>query len=395
MSNTEHPQLMVDVNSWHYRHYCRIRKLYGFSTQTAKMTSLCPYVQTMIWGSLFFIVTLPLQIIGWLTLKVCRLIYRCCQSTGFNRFVDWIDKTLIGDSLAKSSDHLKVSPVLALLGWCLGITVFAAVIGSFIAMCIGGVWGFIYIIPYIPGALWLAATTVGWAVVWCLWAIVTAVVLVFSCLAAAGMWCFDAIVWLFSQVFIGLVWLFTAGWLWLGIVQWTAIVLLTVGVCLGATYLVLQFCNTKIGKGLLHWLSMKFNGYKEARQDAEIRRAEAPPMPVKEPTSPKPLCFCQRWCEGFGSWAADRCDCIAHFFVSRKVNVKGKAVKVLSAFGAFGLFLWALKHRMCPIVSFVDAADIVKQEKNEATPVPESAGTDAAASDSGLPAEDSGGDSSA
>ncbi len=396
MSNPEQPQLMIDVNSWHYRHYCRIRKLYGFDTQTEKITSVCPYVQTMIWGSLFFILSLPFQIVGWIGLKVCRLLYRCFQATGCDRFVDWIDKTLIGDALDKSSDHLKVAPVIALLGWCLAVASSGVIIAAVAILLGGGIWGLILAIPHIPWALWLAITTVGWATVWCFWALVNVVVFFFWCLGAAFLWFFDQIIWLFSQVFLGLVWLFTAGWLWLGIVKWAAIVVLATLICFGITYIVLQFFNTKAGKGLLDWLSMKFNGYKEAREEAERRRAMPPPE-VEEgvPAPPKPPFFLKRWWRAIDKWVDARCESLSNFFVSRDFNVGGKAVKVLSFFGAFGLFVWALKHRMCPIVSFVDADDIAEQADDEVTPAPESAGTDATVSDSGQPAEDSGGDSSA
>ena len=369
----QQPQLVISKDSWHYRHYQRIRRLYGYPESGDKATSLCPYVQTMIWGSLFFIVSLPFQVIGWLFMKTCRLLYKGMVQVKAFQLVNWIDSKRIGDMLANSAEQLKIAPVVAANIWGLACLMLAMSVLAIVAGIGVGVWQLILAIPFIPHWLWMGAQHLGWAVVWVGWAFAQVAIWLAWCLwmvlywlgfavVASAVWCFDCMLWLVA-----------AGWLWLAIGQWTALILVGCALSVGATWLVLAAFNTKLGKGLLRWLSMKLNGYKEARELAEEhrRQSEVDEEP-QEPVEKKP-CWCRRAIAAVrvglsraSEWLWDNvAGRIYDFFASKKGSIEGKRVKVLSAFAAIGTFFWAAKHQMCPIVTFVEQSEVDEDHKED------------------------------
>jgi len=361
------PQLAVSTNSWHYRHYCRILRLYGCDVPTSKKTSLCPYVQTMIWGSLFFAVTLPIQLLGWVFMKGCRLLYKGLVRIGAYRLVDCIDSHKVGTWLANSADNLKVEPVLTAFAWgiaCLMLGVSTLLIVAIFSI---GVWQLLLTIPYIPALLWLGVKYVGWGVVWVGWAFIQAAIWMAWLFWMALYWIGFGIITAAACCIDSFLWLLTAGWLWLGLLKWTAIILGSFAMIFAVTWLILWAFNTKAGQGLIDWLSMKFNGYKEARAIAVEHRHKSRPKPKveKKEVERKPSWICQ-CAENFGNWLSANVGMPIHnFFVSTKGSIEGKQVKVLSGFAAIGAFLWAVKHQMCPIVTFVAPGEVEAPIKDE------------------------------
>jgi len=54
--------MIIKTTAWHYKYYTLVKKLWGGrNTYIPAETNLCAYVQTMIWGTFFWVALLPLM----------------------------------------------------------------------------------------------------------------------------------------------------------------------------------------------------------------------------------------------------------------------------------------------------------------------------------------------
>ena len=374
-------QLVISTDSWHYKHYCRIRKYFGIDTEIDKVTTLCPYVQTMIWLSVLFVVTMPLQVIGWFTLKTGRWFYRVCETTGLGTIVDLIDNFpvepshSIGYAMAKSEESLEDHAWFTLMQWTFGLLLGSAMIGCFafllgmlIYMLFFVLACMVFTIPYWPGGIYIGLCHAGWAIVWVMWATVCAF------FAFCG-W----IYWLLSTVVWALIWFFTAGWLWLLVLKGLGVLGLVLIACTILGWVLIQIGSSKTFKRVLDFIKMKFNGYLEARESATERRKEAKRVERKkkeeeredegwEPPS-QPWIF-----SVFKSWDFDllwfkiqntACavgEFIRNFFFSRTVCIDTATKKIMSPCAILLSFAWAVKKRICPLITFVTGEELLAQQ---------------------------------
>jgi len=348
--------LVVDTNSWHYHYYSALRRYFGVDTADNKTTSLCPYVQTMIWGSILLVLTIPLQALGWLSIKLCRLVYKACESTGLTGVVDWVDNTQMGKSLAKSSDDLMENPFLTTISWC---------VGAFLAVCMLFAFAFVLVmilvhgilaIPYIPWLIWKGMTYAGWGLVWAAWVIAMAVYSV----------CYAVCVTV-ASVFWSIVWLFTTAWIWLLILQIIGWAIIIVCGCFLAGLLIMWITRSPVFAWLRGFLAMKLNGYQAARETAAQRRIlqaeqETPRPPRENWWTKRVVPFFAGCCNGIAAFFG----AIRDFFVSRNITVAGTTNRVLSPMAALWTFGWAVKKQMCPLVQFVDARELARQQEEQA-----------------------------
>jgi hypothetical protein len=365
------PKLVIDTNSWHFKYYQRLRRFYGVNTWPSKVTSLCPYCQTMIWGSVLFVATLPLQLLGWVCLKLCRFLYKRCETMGLARLVDTVDKTFLPSAMDCDTE-MEQNPWVTSVAWGIASGMGIIGIGALVVFLYILLYNGIMIVPKIPSALWSAVVGVfwgvlyfGWGVIWIGWAFTKAAIGIVS-----GLW------WLVLQVVAGVVWLFTTAWLWLAVVHFIGWTLLVVGGSFLIALTVIQAANSVAFKKLLAFLSMKLNGYHDARKLAASRRyAEAQaaresgvkPVPRKK--------FAETW---FGMKLGQVACAIAYpfrsaadFVWSYEIDVKGIGLKVMSPCAVAWAFFWAIKHRACPMVTFIDAGKTAQEEASRATSLEE------------------------
>ena len=346
-------KLFVDTNSWHFRYYCHIRKLLGLSEPSGKNSSLCPYFQTIVLGSLVFVLTLPLQILGWLALRGCRWSYRLAEQSGFIKLIDFVDSTFFGTALEKSDDHLESSLIWTLVGW--GVTALM-IVGSAITVLsilfVGG-WHALLLLPKIPMFIYWVLMTIGWSIIQFFYGVAWIVVTVATAIWFAATW-----------VFTNLIWLFTTRAVWEGVLYWLCLAVCVVGATVATAYAVMQLLNTETAKKAITFIKMKFNGFHEANEKAKKRRkvakmdAEALLVNLKKEQVKRENSLLYRF-EAFLDFAALG---IKEFFISKSVKVKGVAGKALSIASVFGLGLWAIKQRACPMIEFVN----LDSEKPEA-----------------------------
>lgn len=348
-------QLVIDTNSWHYSYFKSLRRYYGMRTSESHVTSLCPYVQTMIWGSVVFVLSLPLQILGWLFLKMCRMTYRCCEVSGLTVLVDTIDGTPAGRALDRSPERLEENPFITTMMWAFALIMFAGSFAIVGFVLVFGVWKLILSIPYWPAALWTAITWVGWVIVWAGWLITEMV-----CGLAMFFW------WLLCQIGSGVVWFFTTLWLWEAVLYGVGWLLLIVCGSFVLGGMAMWLGNNRHFKSVLTWLSMKMNGYQEAKTLAEKRRIRHADE-VKETSDEERECkICAFLCncanavfDVIGATVQG----VKSFFLSRDITVDGTTKRVMSPVALVGTFLWSAKKRLCPLVTFVDANNLGKTAK--------------------------------
>lgn len=323
--------LVVDTNSWHYNYFCRIRRHFGISS-APDQTSLCAYVQTMIWLSVVFVLSLPLQIIGWLSLKSIRGVYRLFENYNMGWINDIIDDSTLGVCLVDSDKRLEKSPWLETIGWAIGVILLISCVAIFAtAVSFLVVYG-IQAIPLLPSIVFELLVFLGWVVVF-----VTGTLSSVVCQAV-------------SALFMGLLWFFTTWWLWELIIQYTLIALLSILSCVLIAWAAVYLASLNAFKSCLSWLSMRLNGYKEANQKARERREG-------QEIAPRRFSFLDR--------LRQVRDQIYYFFTSKVVVVEDITFKIMSPMAIAFYFLWALKKRACPVVKFTSPEAKVNDEEVE------------------------------
>lgn len=77
--------LAISTDSWHYKYYTLIRKVYG--SEPKQISSLCPYFQTCFWGTIFLIAMSPIWSVGLVGSWFCTVFLSV-----FDRPLKWLDK---------------------------------------------------------------------------------------------------------------------------------------------------------------------------------------------------------------------------------------------------------------------------------------------------------------
>jgi len=298
----------------------------------------------MLWGSFFFLLTLPLIVVGWLLLKLSRLAYKTLEYTGFGKVVDTIDSTRVGTWLEKSADRLEKNPVFTTIATAMCAVVAVLAFSLVVMVATFGVWHCLLFLPKVPGLLWAGICFVGWTII--------------EILSLIG-W---LVVHTWGLIWSIMTWLPTSGWLWALIGKWLVYILGGVAVSFVTVLLLSKLWAFKATQSVVRWLSMKLNGYSEAREAALKRRLEAlkaaedSPPPLDVP--PKRTCKVCEWLGSLFEKIANGIDSLK----SQTAKVGGVKAKVMGPLSVAWTFMWAVKYRMCPIVDFVEVTEEMKEE---------------------------------
>lgn len=329
-------QLNVDTNSWHFKYFCFIRKLFGIRTKKTVATSLCVYVQTMLWGSAFFVLSLPLQSIGLLFVKLTRFIYKKAVQLNMTPIVNIIDFTI--GYLLSEADKVpdERSPFIFYTGVGGIFCISCAIIAMLVCLSFIGLGAAIAFLPRVPYLLLQGLMILGWAVVWACATLVYGVLSVFSYVGA------------------GVSWLFSASWLWLLLFEISLWCLGFIVVSIAVTMLFYWLSSTEAFERFLDYMHVKYNGYAEARKQADVARIEAAKLKQQEPKT-------DTWLDRLGDKLRLTLSNFAKFFLSKTYVVGNTSKKILSPMALIWHFGWALKKRACPVIQFVNAEEIEKQ----------------------------------
>ncbi len=350
--------LAFNINSFHYRYYMFIRYMWG-CTDKQQRTSLCPYCQTMFWGSIFIVAFAWALVLGWICMKLGRMACKL-QNPWTDAIVKYLDgKTKWIEALDSGPTDFVESPMRTAIDFCImGVGVVIGVVGA--AVIVGTLLG-----------------VVGFS----LWNIVD--------IGAAILYC---VAWVFSQLFMGLywigfgchcaylgtVWLFTSGELWYNVLCWTGTVvawiagvgIISVAICL----LFIGISKLPLSKRFGKFLTNKFNGYSEAQEQRRARAHEAakklPPWKCeycKYNNNSAENLYCQE-CSNMKPqptnplfhllfvfypvvWVIEKCVTVKNKIGSREIDIVGPV-------GILWSYIVAIKNGVCPIVEFVDPAQL-------------------------------------
>jgi len=329
-------QLVINRNTWHYRYFIFIRNFWGFQ-KPPMQTSLCPYCQTMIWFSIFAFLLSPAIIAGWLALKFDRIAYKIIYRMGWEKTIDFIDDSILGQVLEEASEKgIRNAPAPTAIGALLGQLAFLSFFGLILVVLGTILYECVIRIPLVPHAVWTAMLAFGWAM--------------FQVFSFIG--------YLMSMVVTGwyeVVAFFHNTALLLCIALWAARAFLTLLVPVVFMYLIFMFSRTSFARWVWDRIIFKLNGYKEAKDMSAKRREEERSKPeVEKPKRPyRPLLITRAWRRGL-------------FYDDDEQN--GIAIRTLTFFGIVGAFIWAIKKRACPLVVFADDPAPTQEQPKPAEP---------------------------
>jgi hypothetical protein len=342
------PQLLINRDTWHYRYFIFIRHYWGM-TKAPTRTSLCPYCQTMFWFSFAALIFSPFFILGWTLLKIGRVIYKVLDWTGFERFIDTIDKTPMGKWLDASDSFVNDAPGPTALVTVAVTSVAIGVPGALIFYaCLAIWWGYRHLSD-LPGAVLSLMTALGCA---CFY--------IFYAIGYLVHWIWHAIVWFFNL----LVWFFTFAPFWSGVLYWGAMILGIGLISLIVCYTVYMISQTRFGLAIWHYIIFRLNGYGEARKRAKVRQEAVKAIEEAKPWVPKKPGF------------------ISRFLSSLKEMILGKtgefgeatgkrAGQMLTTIGILWEWIKGMKRNACPIIEFVEESPMNKGGVEEEKKKPE------------------------
>jgi hypothetical protein len=311
--------------SWHYRYYAFILRFWGKKVPPAK-TSLCPYFHTILWLSVGAIALSWLFLAGWIMLAFMRFVYKTMERAGWNKTIDLIDDTPIGDWIgAATPEKIREEPAKTTFLTAI-LSIMLCMIVSIIAICIFYVcYGVVWTVPRIPYLIqhlgyyiFVAFSKVGQAI------------------HAVGSW---------------FAWLFSNGDLWLFIGQYAAVVLIGAAICFVFGLVVWKFLQTDMGKKVTGFFVLRWNGFGEARRRAEDRRINSPaPVTPEGPAKEKKPFILKRIFFAVLTWFVE--------LFEREVVIGGTTTTVLGPLGLLWKYLKAKKQKVCPVIEFLDDATI-------------------------------------
>lgn len=323
------PQLLINKDTWHYRYFIFIRTYWGFDKEPTR-TSLCPYCQTMFWFSLAALVLGPLVVLGWVLLKMFRIVYKVMSILGFENFIDFVDKSPFGKMLAKSDQAIQDSPGATAL--------FAVVVSSLTigtpAVLLFGILTCLYhiylLIDKFPSLLMHFVLCIGYGI--------------FSVF-----WCLG---WLLHVIWG---WLFAVSHntlLWMSIGYWSAVVFCIGMISIVIFYVFYSIGRTNFGRSIWDFIVFRLNGYGDARKAAvarrEARKSERDQAEMMNPTPPGIF-------SRFFAWVKRK-------VMGHEFKVGQKVGKVLTPFGIIWEFFVGMKNNACPIIEFIEKPKESKEE---------------------------------
>jgi len=353
--------LLVSTQSWHYGYYNWLRSLYGYHKPPDR-TSLCPYFQTILWGSIFCILLSPFLVLGWLAMRYGRWVLKL--ESPFDPFLAWLDRnTRIIKWFNDAPNNFEDAPLVTGLFYTfVGVGCVSAVIVALLSLaCFIWLLGYgAWHIPDIFAGLGWAFLHVGWAIFWIFASIG-------NVLDLSGQ---------------GAHWLFTNGALWINIGKWTLLVigsLLSAGiVAVIVGYGLMLIARSKLAQGAWKSIVTKINGFSVARK----KRNERVQTERKERLNKLPLWKCY-YCEYKNKTTNDFCSycgrtrkgpssawiiwmvkCLDSCF-GRVQRIGKQKIHVLGWLSILIEFIKAMKKGVCPMVEFTSPEQLQDRTKKQ------------------------------
>lgn len=293
-------RLVILKDSWHYRHYKTIKKIWDMPDRDAR--SLCTYVQVIFWASLLTLLTSPALLFGWIELKLNIWIYKNLNKTKWGQKIidNMLDKLKYGNAIEELSKGLEeciaLASLLSFVLWTFAL--FCLLVILYISQL--GLVTLLLNIFKIPGIIWWLIISAGYGLfvmfAWVGWLLQTIWVLVHT-----------VSIWVISNLdLIGKILAYITGSFLL-------------------VFVVIKFFASDMMSGFREFAVFRYNGFMDARKEAAGR-----PRPEKK--------------------------------AKKKVVVSESKPMVLSFFSVIWEFLKAVKKGICPMVDFVKSSEI--QEAN-------------------------------
>ena len=330
--------LAISTKTWHFRLYSRIR--HAFGCEINKQSSICPYCQTIFWGSVFFVMSAPIVALGWLHVRVMRLIYSRLEAAKYHRVVDCLDKTrwlglgiildlhanlekptykqmLDGTDKAPINTYMSYAiPGLCSISWWM----LASLLGYLAVNC------------YIP-----SIAEIVYALFTIMVFVLTGIYMLFG-LAGLLVYCVERIATFAAEVIWSIV-TWEAMWLVIGyIVLYST--LATIVACTTSYFMVALYERSKYIRERTDALIHKYNGYTEAKAAAKERRAQ-------EVLGPSLWDSVYDTCR---AWTTKLCS----LFTGIDIDISGRKAKLIGILAIVKEFAISAKRGVCPIVQFVD-----------------------------------------
>lgn len=334
-------RLAISRNSWHCKYFEKLHRIWGMTFSKSDFPSLCKYSWMFFLLSLISFVSLPVVIIGWTFLKSLRFFYQVMMRFSLGgKFIDYIDdKIHLGKFIEDASERMIEDP----MGTCFLMGVIALLIAAsifvFSVTIFYGLSILIQNILLIPHLFFISVLYVGWAFM--------------NVFLTIG-FLLNLFVYLSYNILI-----------YIGpfIVPTLIIILKFLAICLVFSafavfsfYIIMKFFDTKCGKRIISYLSLKFNGFQKVREDTIKRREQYKEeksriskrkditqrvRPSVEDNGP---IFIVRWYKNIK-------ECL---FTGKREERDGKKINVLGFFPMIWKTLKPLKEGVCPFIEFID-----------------------------------------
>lgn len=352
--------LAIDINSFHYRYYMFIRYMWGCKEDdNPQRTSLCPYCQTMFWGSILIVVFSWALVLGWICMKLGRIVCKL-QNPWTDAVIKYVDKkTEWMKALDSGPTDFVESPMWTAIAFCLmGVAMIFVVVA--VVVTVGAAFGIVGL------GLW-NIVDIGVA-------ILDFVAWFFSELLFMGMYwigfgCY--------HTYLGAIWLFTNGEFWYNVLCWIGT---AVAWILGLGIISVILCLLCIGLSKIpffrrfgKFLANRLNGYNEAQEQRKARAYEAI---KRQPPWKCGHCDIDNLsenlrCQECGKERPKPMNPILYLLVifypvvwviGKGVVVKDKIgsreINILGPLGILWSYAVAIKKGVCPIVEFVDPVQL-------------------------------------
>lgn len=326
------PKLAINKNSWHFRHYANLRKWWFGSVP--ERTSLCPYVQTIIWFSVLTVLASPLMFIGWAwptSLMALNKYLTARKTRAATVAAAWLQRNPLFSfaDFVLHNENAQQDPVgtYAASGIAFCALVFVVWIVQFGARHIHEAK------PELVFHVGSSLTYLAWAIIQSAIYGLAGITIVAWAVCAGGVTVVTGVYNFFTDAAI---------WRMIGkIAVWT---LGASAGCVAGVAAAAWFARTPFGNRILAMFS-KPADYVPVKE-RKVQAAVIPERPPREFPRIKRI------------WTG-----VKSFFISSTVNVGTGTAKVLSPMAIILMFLWAIKKQACPLVEFVEVSSGSHQVK--------------------------------
>jgi len=307
---------VISKQSGHYKYYRFLLKIWGLDKVFADdPKSLCSYTQEIFWFSVMSVALFPLVLLGWMLLKLHRVIYSSLNKTKIGKkIVDFFDGAFEwGDFIYVQSDGISNSPMLTSILVGMILTIFMFTMALVVLILTLGMGAIVINIAKVPYYTWLVLNYI------------------FALIFYVGSYIGTCLYWIgkfFAMIGSGIA-------LHIGIIGTVCAWALGIGIgALILSYIIIKIMRSDFMASFRAYLSFKFNGFQEARESARERREKV----VRDAPPRKPSWISRVW----------------HFLFGKIDRDGEEKIKILGCFSLIWQAIVAIKKGICPLTEFID-----------------------------------------